>query len=318
MEAPRSPQPLALIERSKSQNEACQTGSGPHSRYWRWFSRNMVLEWRALRRPVVFLLLVAGAIMQYLHNVAHNYVYYLAGHYKVYTDASHKRLIDFGFQLFDSYLADKSFLPSNGLLYGLAGAAAIVVFAPLFTNKIIRSRSIRTVQIIWRAVIVCSICIVFRVCSFLVTILPSPAPQCTKAEFNPPKTIGDIFTNFDTENGCSDLIFSSHVMYGLIAALVVSHYLMMDIAKLARAGIKLPDYELPLKYCAIALVWCAVIAEALCIIAEDRHYSVDVWTAFYAVPLTWIAFYHFFPHDPKMSLSSDPHSPVSRSIINMV
>ena len=34
------------------------------------------------------------------------------------------------------------------------------------------------------------------------------------------------------------------------------------------------------------------------IVRQQAHYSIDVFTALYAVPLVWIAVYHFMPNDP--------------------
>jgi hypothetical protein len=110
-----------------------------------------------------------------------------------------------GFMALQPSIAGLSFLPSNGLLYSLGAIAAIVALTPVFTNVVIRDSSVRVVQILWRALVVCSIAIVFRCIAFLVTILPAPAPQCTEADFNPPQTVSEILFKFDTDNGCSDL-----------------------------------------------------------------------------------------------------------------
>jgi hypothetical protein len=161
-------------------------------------------EWTHLKVPVIFWGIVVGAIMQWLHNVAHNYVYYLAGVYGVY-GGPENHLVDMGFKALQPPISDLSFLPSNGCLYALGLIAGIVSLSPLFTNVIIRDESVRVIQILWRGLVVCSITVILRCVSFLLTILPSPAPHCSKAEFDPPTTASEIFFKFDTENGCSDL-----------------------------------------------------------------------------------------------------------------
>ena len=258
---------------------------------------NLHLEWLHLKLPKIIIGIIIGALMQWLHNVAHNYVYYLAGKYAVYGGPD-AQLTDLGFKALQPSIADLSFLPSNGCLYSLGAIAGIVALSPIFTSVIIRDSRVRVVQMVWRALVVCSFTIVFRCVSFLLTILPSPAPQCAEASFNPPSTVSEIFFTFDTENGCSDLIFSSHMMYGITAASLVTLYVL----KKPHPEFVMSKLEKWLKYALIFLVWSLVIAEGFCIVAQERHYSVDVWTAMYAVPLSWVGFYHFYPNDPSISI----------------
>lgn len=44
-------------------------------------------------------------------------------------------------------------------------------------------------------------------------ILPGPAEHCSEANFNPPTTAGEIFARIFVSGGCSDLIFSGHMLY---------------------------------------------------------------------------------------------------------
>ena len=255
---------------------------------------NLIIEWNHFRNPKIFCGIFFGALAQYVHNVCHNYVYYLAGVYEVYGGPSNQ-LTDLGFKALPS-IADLSFLPSNGCLYSLGVIAALVAISPVFTRKYFKTDTIRTVQILWRALVVCSVAIVFRCVSFLVTILPAPAPQCAEAEFNPPDSTSEIFLKFDTDNGCSDLIFSSHMMYGLIATGIVTDYTIRSLRTQPEGTVSI--LERWLKYSLIFVCVGLVIAEAFCIVAQNRHYTVDVWTSCYAVPLTWIAFLYFIPNDP--------------------
>ncbi len=274
------------------------------------FKNNIRAEWACFKLPVVFSGILFGAVMQWVHNIAHNYVYYLAGVYGVY-GGSENHLTDLGFKALQPSIAYLSFLPSNGCLYSLGAIAVVVAVSPLFTDKVIRNKSVRVVQILWRALLVCSITICLRCISFLLTILPSPAPHCSQADFDPPAGAYEIFFVFDTENGCSDLIFSSHMMYGIIAASLVTLYTLKKPAE----EFVMTRLEKWLKYSLIFIVWSLVVAEGFCIVAQESHYSIDVWTAFYAVPLAWVGFYHFFPNDPSPTIATSSKRPDQHEVV---
>ena len=287
-----------------STNGAVSTPS-KGSVYWQEIKQNLKAEWECFKMPIIWGGILIGAIFQYLHNVAHNYVYYLAGVYDVY-GGPENALVDLGFKALQPSIADLSFLPSNGCLYSLAAIAVIFACSPIFTKKLIRIPNLCCIQMLWRALVVCSVTIVLRCISFFVTILPAPAPQCSQADFNPPTTAYEIFTGFDTENGCSDLIFSSHMMFGITAAALVTQYTCVALGLVADQP--LWKHERPLKIALVVLCWCIVVAEGFCIVAQERHYTIDVWTALYAVPLTWLAAFHFFPKDPAPTpKTSDNH-----------
>ena len=228
--------------------------------------------------------------MQFIHNTAHNFVYYLASVYGVYGGPD-KMLTDMGFKAFDN-LPDLEFWP-NFCLYLLGVLGFSFGMSPFLTRKLIRSYSIHPFQVLWRAIWVVSFTITLRCTSFLITILPSPAPHCSQEEFAPQTEPGPIFSYFNTGSGCSDLIFSSHQMYGLIAALAVHFYTVKDLRTFQPSR-----RERLLKYAFIVFMWVIVLWEALTIVRQHSHYSIDVFTALYAVPMTWIVFYHFFPDDP--------------------
>jgi hypothetical protein len=266
--------------------------------YMKSVGTRLVAEWEVFKLPVVWSWIIVGALMQWVHNIMHNYVYYLAGVYQVYGGPDNQ-LTDLGFEAFPDW-SNLSFLPSNGCLYSLGLIAFIVAIMPIFvgSQKFFIHPNIHTIQIIWRGLICVSICVVFRCVSFIVTILPAPAPQCSQARFDPPSTASEILFKFDTENGCSDLIFSSHMMYGITAAGIVTVYLVKGLNYAKDNGIDVPKWERWTKIGLIVLCVCLVLMEAFSIVCQERHYSVDVWNALYACPLTWIAFYHFVPDDP--------------------
>jgi hypothetical protein len=266
--------------------------------YMKTVGNRLAAEWEVFKLPVVWSWIIVGALMQWVHNILHNYVYYLAGVYHVYGGPD-DQLVDLGFLAFPDW-SNLSFLPSNGCLYSLGLIAFLVAVMPIFvgSEKFFIHPNIRTIQIIWRGLICVSICVVLRCVSFIITILPAPAPQCSQARFDPPTTASEILFKFDTENGCSDLIFSSHMMYGITAAGIVILYITKGLNYAKKNNITVPKWEKWSKIALIVLCVCLVLMEAFSIVCQERHYSVDVWNALYACPLTWIAFYHFFPDDP--------------------
>lgn len=258
-------------------------------RRWSILKTSFPYEWKVFCRAWWGILI--GIVFQILHNWAHNGVFYLASHYKVY-GGPQLRLVDLGFKLFPS-LEHLPFLPSNGCLYFLFVVAIVFAIRPLFFNCTCGS----TVQMVWRLLVVCSFTIAFRCISFLVTILPSPAPHCAKGAFDAPTT-GEVFGRLDTEGGCSDLIFSSHVMYGSLCCLIVAHY---SIVPYQRANKRLPWHRKLL----IAFMYCVLLAECCFIVAQRAHYTVDVFISLYTIPATWLAFYCLVPNDPKPRISAD-------------
>ena len=271
-----------------------------HRSYFKQVGNNLIIEWRIFKKPIVFSWIIVGCIMQWVHNIAHNYVYYLAGQYGVY-GGPEDQLTDLGFEAFPDW-SNLKFLPSNGCLYSLGIIAFVIAVSPIFSlggNRcILRSPKISSVQILWRALICVSVAVVFRCVSFLITILPAPAPQCAEATFNPPNTVSEILFHFDTENGCSDLIFSSHMMYGLTAVSIVTLYIHLGLKDAKESGYAVGKWEKRSKVGLIVFCWLLVLMEGFSIICQERHYSIDVWNALYVVPMIWIVFYHFYPTDP--------------------
>ena len=258
--------------------------------YFQWVKGNFVTGFIYLRYWKIWMTVILGGLMQFLHNAAHNYVYYLASIYGVYGGPDNM-LTDLGFEAFRD-MPNLSFWP-NFCLFLLAALTIVFAISPFFTRKIIRSSSIHPLQILWRAIWVTTFTIILRCTSFFITILPSPAKHCSERNFAPRESTGPMFSYFNTGSGCSDLIFSSHVMYGLIAVVTVHFYTVQDLKTYHP-----PLYERLLKYAFVVLMWVIVLWEAIAIVRQKTHYSIDVFTALYAVPSTWIVFYHFVPNDP--------------------
>ena len=258
---------------------------------------NVEKEWNLLKRPIIFLTILLTGLVQFLHNAAHNYVKYLAAKYKVY-GGSAGALVDLGFKATDEISTDLSWFPNNTLFMS-AGFAIVIGLSVSFTDFFIESRTIRSMQMLWRACIVCCISVGLRVCSFMMTLLPSPAPHCSREELDPPKTVGQIFLEFDTGNGCSDLIFSSHMLYGLVATCCLTHYMVVGNPGWNNGVTK--KWIKAIRIGIVVIAWLTSLTEGFTIIDQQRHYSIDVFTALYIVPLVWVALYHFVPLDPTVS-----------------
>ena len=248
------------------------------------------LEWSFFKMPKIFLTIILTAFIQFLHNAAHNFVHHLAGVFGVYGGPD-KMLVDLGFKALDSF-PELSTVP-NDCLSAIVVIVVLVFFSLLFNNFFFAKTDLRIMQILFRASIVCSIAVCLRIVSFLVTILPAPAEHCSELEFNAPDSLTSILFHFDVGNGCSDLIFSSHMLYGLVATCALTHYLIHG-----NRGYSLTKYQRFFKYCLIFAVWFTVLLEGFAMIRQNRHYSIDVWTSLYAVPFTWIVVHYFIPSDP--------------------
>lgn len=79
----------------------------------------------------------------------------------------------------------------------------------------------------------------------------------------------------------------------MLAVVTVHHYTIMGLR-----GYAPKRMERLIKYIFVVFCYGVVILEGLAIIRQQAHYSIDVFTSAYAVPLVWIAFFHFFPKDP--------------------
>lgn len=183
-----------------------------------------------------------------------------------------------------------------------APAILLVVSIPFVQQNPQRPRYV--VIVLKRVLFHISVTLIFRICSFMLTALPGPARHCRlipdpsclakdpnsltcfllNPDFIPPSG-HEFFTRMDALNGCGDLMFSSHTIYTLSFLLTVSKYW-------------------PSKWL-LTLMVCVQIAIAFLIVAGRKHYSLDVFTALYVVPLLWFtheAYYKDINHkDVKVS-----------------
>lgn len=273
-------------------NESSDNSLPSSESYWAKLKIVAKVELQYLTYKKIYIGLFLAGLMQYVHVVCHNYVFFLAAEHGVSGGKSNK-LVDMGFLGTDHLMAMDA--APNFCLYILTAISIAFSFSVFFTRIIVRDPRIHTFQMIWRACVCSCFTITLRCISFMITILPSPADHCAGKDWNPPKNAADIFTWFDVGGGCSDLLFSSHMMYGILCTLAVTHYMILGMRG---SVVPITTTEKWLKYAAIFACWAIVFWEGFSIIRQQVHYSIDVFTSGYAVPLCWIAFYHFVPNDP--------------------
>ncbi|RLN48646.1 hypothetical protein BBJ29_002544 [Phytophthora kernoviae] len=224
-------------------------------------------------------------IMQYVHAIFHNLAYYIQGNYL--STEQRFTLYDLGYELMPELTGFAADLSDILVFVAIFGPAILLVLTiPAFRQDPKRPRYL--VIVLKRCLLQLSICLVLRCISFLVTALPSPAAHCElkfndtcleanpddpvpcvvpNPEFNPP-TVSEWFTRLDSLNGCGDLMFSSHTIYTVSLILTVWKYW-------------------PNKF-GITIMVCVQIAIAFLIVASRKHYTLDVFSALYIVPLFWV------------------------------
>jgi hypothetical protein len=74
-------------------------------------------------------------------------------------------------------------------------------------------------------------------------------------------------------------------MYGLVAACALHHYVVVG-----NKGSKPQSWvQLAVQRGIDILAWIALFIEGIALVRQKRHYSIDIWTACYAVPMTWMS-----------------------------
>ncbi|TYZ66357.1 hypothetical protein PybrP1_006954 [[Pythium] brassicae (nom. inval.)] len=253
------------------------------------FIKYAKIELQLLRKE--WKILLPCVIMQYVHGVFHNLAYWVQG--SKLSQIQRYPLYDLGFELMTE-LSESHAHWSEYLVFGgvFAPAILLVLSIPLFRQNPSRPRYM--VIVLKRVLFHISVALVFRIASFMLTSLPGPARHCRliideacaaanpnnlvpcmspNPEFMPPSG-HEFFTHLDALNGCGDLMFSSHTIYTLSFILTAFKYW-------------------PNKYLLTFMVsvQCAI---AFLIVAARKHYSLDVFTALYVVPLLWFTHEAYF------------------------
>lgn len=263
---------------------------------WEFAKQRAAYEWSMVKLNRYPLLL--AVLVQYLHSVATNYVYFLSDVYSV--NPATTELVDLGHLLFNF---DESYNWTSELI-----TFAIIGFTIVWgaTTLIDRNNKNSITVVATRIFLVASLSFVGRVSSFLVTLLPSPSEHCypSSPDYNPPTTALAILFRMDLFKGCSDLIFSSHTTYVISCILAYNRYG-------GHRWIKLVERAL-------------LVVLVILIVGFERHYSVDVVLAVYIVPFVW----YFMSHEyvdkfqafvladssvPEQTAPSDDHFDVEMS-----
>ncbi|EER14080.1 conserved hypothetical protein [Perkinsus marinus ATCC 50983] len=188
-----------------------------------------------------------------VHNWVHNMAYYYAARYEVYGPykGPGNPIHDFPFEWLGSGLVDAAVAPGDITNYFSLILGVGYVLRPLFFPF-----PHRAMNMLWRWGVVASLATYARLVTFMVTLLPGSAQHCAENEFNPPSDWGVILTRLFTSGGCSDLIFSGHMMYTIIVTCGIFRYSSNKYLKI--------------------FVLLLTILQAFLIVASRSHYSVDV------------------------------------------
>jgi hypothetical protein len=145
-----------------------------------------------------------------------------------------------------------------------------------------------SITILRRTLATVSSCQLLRILSFTVTQLPAPSHHCQPGNATALERPHSLwgFLKVDVKRqasqGCGDLVFSSHVTFGLVFALSMWHY--------SRES-RVSDHRLHLAMAVLVALQCYGI------LASRKHYTLDIVVALYAVPLVWDALLRRLP-DP--------------------
>lgn len=105
--------------------------------------------------------------------------------------------------------------------------------------------------------------------------LSPPSNDETISGWAPPTDINDIIFRVDAQNGCGDLMFSSHTIFTMTFVCIVFKYFNFRVFKwiMALGQISIVPF----------------------ILAARKHYSVDVFTALYVTPLVFEVLWVYWP-----------------------
>ena len=234
---------------------------------WTASKLQLLEELALLQRPQFWPTLLGCAAMQYIHGIA--------GQAALYMHQPAPALSDLGFKMVKEW--------SQGMWWfsELVTVTQFLSFA-LFLAWPLAAASPRaqpSIVALRRAMVTVAICQLLRALSFSVTQLPAPGRQCQPGVAEPvpwPVTWLDwlkVDVKRQASQGCGDLIFSSHVTFGLTFTLAIWHY--------ASRGRVDAAFRAIMSVC--------LVAQCLGIIGARKHYTVDVVVALYVVPLVWEA-----------------------------
>lgn len=115
-----------------------------------------------------------------------------------------------------------------------------------------------------------------RFTAYFATSLPGANERCLPPIVNEQPGPAHWYDAFTTKihGNCGDLIFSGHVL----ECFLYMHF----FTKYGEAAFQIPNQ---VHRVAIALLWCLVVWQLVCVLSARNHYSVDVVISCWIVPL---------------------------------
>ncbi|XP_072996102.1 phosphatidylinositol:ceramide inositolphosphotransferase-like isoform X1 [Typha latifolia] len=230
-------------------------------------------------------LLLAGLVFQYIHGLATRGVHYL--------HQPRPTLQDMGFMILSELGKERGYVSESLFSFTFLGFV-LWTLHPFFCH----SKRYYTV-LIWHRVLAFLITSqALRIFTFYATQLPGPNYHCREgsklARLPPPDSVLEVLLiNFPhgVIYGCGDLIFSSHMIFTLVFVITYQKYGSKRVIKL--------------------LGWLLAIIQSLLIIASRKHYTVDVFVAWYTVNLVVFFVDKKLPEMPDRTTGSLPLLPMS-------
>jgi hypothetical protein len=231
-----------------------------------WTKFRLKQEWILLKEHWV--LLLVSFLVQFTHSWFAALVYYLYNYYGVQYQETMTDL------LFEVIAEDDWGNVADIIFWVCSILFALWQIHSIFFRSVKRTYFILMFR---RFMVVLMFLMVGRIVSFLVTILPAPADHCKAGseDYDPPTSVAEIFSSYTISAGCGDLIYSGHTIYMITYAMVYIRHGSWKLMKL--------------------LVWIPLFVMAYCLIAERRHYTVDIWLAVFIAPFVFQSSIVWFP-----------------------
>lgn len=243
--------------------------------------------------------LIFNGLFQFVHQWFHNLVYIL-----------HERrpaLRDMGFELIPALPKGARSL-SEAWFFTLFLSAFVMCATPLFIRQRPGEKRRYGIVMLSRFVVCLTVAIALRIVCFMVTILPAPAPHCQpgSADYDPPSSASEVLLEIEALKGCGDLLFSSHTVMAVLSACLITRYAPWVWAKV--------------------FMWINILVFGYLVVAARKHYTVDVWVAWYTTPMVFLLSEIYLPDvsqadiDAIVNVNSDYHqfSGARRSIASQL
>ncbi|GMH60373.1 hypothetical protein TrVE_jg5491 [Triparma verrucosa] len=251
------------------------------------------IELSILKREAVTLgFLIA---LQLVHSATTNLVYFLED--RTLSSPQRLPLFDVAFHYLP-VLEGPLWMFSDFIVYSMVAIMGLMLISNVFIKwTFAKSPSSYALLRFFKTLVVLQF---FRSVSFLVTFLPGASEQClytvtdemktesvgdflegladprgNSEHWDPPTTFTSILFRSDSSKGCGDLIFSSHIMFALLSCITISKYFASKFL--------------------VILMSTMVAIMVPFTLASRKHYSIDVLTSLYVVPILYEIFWMKFP-----------------------